>query len=453
MIAALLTAALLAVLCLALLASPWPFLAPFAVIGLFALAALYRRPAWGLIGLILLVPFEGLFQDMNLSGAKLLGGALILVVALQFLQRRIPERYLAGNLWRPLLLLLLCITLSFMFSTNKPLSGSNLRELAIGMVLFPVTLLIGRQLNLVRLCQVMTLSVAVTCIIAIYSSNHQVGGRAIGLLQDANYFALLIAMALPLAVLMLLQATTLPRRLFWLGIVILLLAGMTKTDSRSGLVVLLLCMMIGAWHHRERLRRLRPKHLGFVMFGAALVLPLALTFLPDDYVERIKSLTLLKSGVNAHLDPSLGRRASYLLVGGEMIADNPMTGSGPGTFPVRYAFSGYAKAFSDNQSEQNLYRRAHNTYLEVFSEMGIPAGLFFIALIWLGLLNFIRARRSWLARDDRSMADMSTHLGLSLLAISLFLIFLSAPNHKYLWILLALSCVMRQQAENRRAVE
>ena len=43
--------------------------------------------------------------------------------------------------------------------------------------------------------------------------------------------------------------------------------------------------------------------------------------------------------------------------------------------------------------------------------------------------------------------DRLTHLGMSMLAVGLFLMFLSAPNHKYLWIMLALSAVLRAQAE------
>jgi len=50
---------LLAIACVALLASPYPFLAPGAVIGLAGLLALYKRPAWGLLAIITLVPLEG----------------------------------------------------------------------------------------------------------------------------------------------------------------------------------------------------------------------------------------------------------------------------------------------------------------------------------------------------------------------------------------------------------
>ncbi|MNR43387.1 hypothetical protein D3C85_1620010 [compost metagenome] len=59
----------------------------------------------------------------------------------------------------------------------------------------------------------------------------------------------------------------------------------------------------------------------------------------------------------------------------------------------------------------------------------------------------LKARTAWLQRHDDDRADMATHLGMSLLSLSLFLMFLSIPNLKYLWIMFALSSVLRLQAE------
>ncbi|MBC2657555.1 O-antigen ligase family protein [Pseudomonas sp. MSSRFD41] len=447
MIAAPVLGLFLGLAALALLASPWPFLAPLVVVGLAGLAVLYRRPGWGLLGICALVPFEGLFKDSAFSGAKLLGASLILIMLFKLLLRQVPDTRLGSNLWRALGPFLLFLLLSFMYSENLAVSLDSLRELAVGLVLFFVTLLIARDTNLLMLCRLLAVSVAITCVIALVSAKYQVGGRAIGLLQDANYFALLIAMAVPLAILLALRAPCWPLRLFWIVIGLTLMAGMTKTDSRSGLLVVLFTVAIGAWHYRDRLKGLRPKHLGFAMFAVAIVVPLGIAALPADYVARIKSLGMLKSGAHSE-DTSLGRRTSYLVVGGQMIRDNPLLGSGLGTFPVHYAQTGFASGFSENLNEPDLYRRAHNTYLELFSELGIPAGLSFVALMLMGLRNFERARQAFLARGVREQADLATHLGLSLLALAVFLLFLSAPNHKYLWIFLALSSVLRRQAED-----
>ncbi|WPN49275.1 O-antigen ligase family protein [Pseudomonas sp. P8_241] len=437
---------LLGLVCLALLASPFPYLAPGAVLGLVGVALLYRKPTWGLLGIAAILPFEGLFKDNAFSGSKFLGASLVLILMLQLAIRQLPSERLHSNIWRFLIGFMALYLLSLINTDNMGMSLGHLRELSVGLILFVITLLIGRELNLDIFARLVALSVSVTCVMAIFSAKYQDAGRASGLLKDPNNFALMIAFAVPMALLLVIRSPNLWHRLFWGGCTLLLLGGMTKTESRSGLVVLFLSLMIGAWHYRAHLGRLRPRHLGFAMLGLAILVPVGLYSMPAGYVERIQSLSILSSGAKSQ-DPSLGRRASYIVVGGGMIAENPLLGTGPGTFPLHYATTGYAKAFSITGKTEDLYRRAHNTYLEIFSELGVPAGLMFVGMLGLGFYNLMRARRAWMLRRNWQEADVLTHLSMSFLALMLFLMFLSAPNHKYLWIMLALTSVLRTKAE------
>ncbi|PKH12740.1 polymerase [Pseudomonas sp. 43NM1] len=437
---------LFGLVCLALLASPYPFLAPGAVLGLVGFAVLYRKPAWGLLGIIALVPFEGFFKDNALSGTKFIGASLALILMLQVALHQIPSERLRSNIWRFLIWFMVLYLLSTLNTDDMGMSLGHLRELSVGLVLFVITLLIGRELNLDLFARLATLSVTATCALAMFSSKYQDQGRAAGLLEDPNAFAMLIAFAVPLALLLVIRSPNLWHRLFWGACFVLLLGGMTKTESRSGLVVLFLSLMIGVWHYRTELTRIRPRHLGFAMLGLVIVIPLAIYAMPAGYVERIQSLSILSAGAKSQ-DESLGRRASYIVVGGQMISENPLLGTGPGTFPLHYATTGYAKAFSANRKVGDLYRRAHNTYLEIFSELGIPAGLLFVGMLALGVYNMIRARRAWMLRNNGNQADLMTHLGMSFLSLALFLMFLSAPNQKYVWIMLALTSVLRLKAE------
>ncbi|QAY85574.1 O-antigen ligase family protein [Pseudomonas arsenicoxydans] len=439
---------LLGLVCLALLASPYPYLAPGAVLGLVGVTLFYRKPTWGLLGIAALVPFEGFFKDSSLSGTKFLGASLAVILMLQLAIHQIPSERLRSNLWRYLVWFMVLYFLSLLNTDDLGMSLGHLRELSVGLVLFVITLLIGRELNLDLFAKFVTLSVTMTCMLAMFSSKYQDQGRAAGLLEDPNAFAMLIAFAVPLGLLLVVRSPKMLHRLFWGACCILLLGGMTKTESRSGLVVLFLSLVIGAWHYRTELARIRPRHLGFAMLGIVLVIPLAIAVMPAGYVARIQSLSILSAGAKSQ-DESLGRRASYIVVGSQMIRENPLLGSGPGTFPLHYATTGYAKAFSANRKVGDLYRRAHNTYLEIFSELGIPAGLLFVGMLALGLYNLIRARRLWMQRNNREESDMMTHLAMSFLSLTLFLMFLSAPNQKYVWIMLALTSVLRLKAEER----
>ncbi|MFJ2547718.1 O-antigen ligase family protein [Pseudomonas sp. NPDC087612] len=444
---------LLAIACVALLASPYPFLAPGAVIGLAGLLALYKRPAWGLLAIITLVPLEGLFKDSELTASKMIGAALALVLVLQLAVKQLPAERLRSSMWRLLLGFMALYLLSFWASDSSEMSLGHFRELAVGLLLFGITLLVGRDLDLAMMYRLVTLSVSLTCIMAMASAKYQDEGRAAGLLEDPNVFAMLIAIAVPMALWLVFNSPRRLYKLFWIACCILLLAGMTKTNSRSGLVVLLISLGIVLVHYRTQVAHLRPRHLGFAMLGLAILLPTLVALMPASYVARIQSLALLKSGVNAFQDDSLGRRSSYIVVGSKMIREHPVLGTGPGTFPLHYATTGYAKAFSANRKVGDLYRRAHNTYLEIFSEVGIPAGILFVSMVLLALYNVWYARRLWLRQGEQGQADLLTHLCMSMLAISLFLMFLSAPNHKYLWIMLALSSVLRLKAEQAQPAQ
>ena len=442
---------LLGVLSLGLLASPWPFLAPLALLGLAGLAVLLRRPAWGAVGLLALVPFEDLVSEGALSLPKLVGGAMLAALALRLVVRRTPLRDLRSNLWRLLVLFLLCTALSLLYSERPAASLGNLRALCIGMALLPITLLALRDFDLFWLCRLVVLGVATTCLLSLLTKSHEVGGRAIGLLSDANYFALLIAVALPLAILLLLHERQPVVRLLWVLCLVLLGIGLVKTDSRSGLIVAVATLLIGLWHHRPRLRQVRPRHFGFILLGAAVLLATAVIVLPDAYLQRIASLSSLGEGINPQEDPSLGRRASYVVVGEAMIAAKPWFGSGPGTFPYHYAQTGYASAYSMGLEAPDLYRRAHNTYLELFSEFGVPGGLLFLGLLAKALYNYYQAGALRTRRGQGRQADLAAHLGLSLLTVGLFMAFLSIPNHKYFWAPLALSSIVRDAAERAPA--
>src|SRR5690606_19842931 len=141
-----------------LLAGPLPFVAPLLAPALIALGVLYKRPAWGILGLVAMIPVEGLFPEGSaITGGKLVGYTLILVVALQLLLRQLPEQRLRSNLWKLLLPFLLCYVLSILYSRHLPLSLETLRQLAVGLSLFVLTLLLYKALDLLWLARLIVL--------------------------------------------------------------------------------------------------------------------------------------------------------------------------------------------------------------------------------------------------------------------------------------------------------
>ncbi len=52
-----------------LLAGPLPFVAPLLAPALIALGVLYKHPSWGILGLVAMIPVEGLFPEAAPSPA------------------------------------------------------------------------------------------------------------------------------------------------------------------------------------------------------------------------------------------------------------------------------------------------------------------------------------------------------------------------------------------------
>src|SRR5690606_5765853 len=105
-----------------------------------------------------------------------------------------------------------------------------------------LTLLLYKELDLLWLARLMVLGVSASGVIALDNID-TVTGRSVGLLSDPNYFALLLTTAIPPALLLALRSRLLLMRLFWLGLMLFLIYGLTKTDSRSGFLIFLLCLV------------------------------------------------------------------------------------------------------------------------------------------------------------------------------------------------------------------
>lgn len=430
-----------------MLATPYAAFTPGFVVALAGFAVVWRRPVLGVIGLAALVSLEGAFPGQPLlSGAKLVGGATLAVVVIHLILRKIPIERIGGGIWRPLLAFLAIYIISFAASVDLGVSGIHAQQLAVGMVLFIVTLATRERLEFRLLAKAVVIPTAATCALTLAAFSRNVDGRAVGLMADPNYFALLLVFALPLAIMLAIDAPKAVSRAFWLGSIGLMMAGMVASDSRSGFLVLMIATGALAWFHRGWIGRFRARDFGWLALLTAIILPLGAAIVPASYVERIQSIALMQSGVRSFDDSSLGRRMSYVLVGIDAIRRDPVIGSGPGTYAGHYGRSGYAVAFSNDPDEPDLFRRAHNTYLELLVDTGVLGGLCFVALVLCGLRNFWRAGRIARERGEERLMRWAAHFGASYLSLCVFLVFLSAPNHKYLWLSLGLSVILLERA-------
>ncbi|PPC77702.1 polymerase [Pokkaliibacter plantistimulans] len=430
--------------CLLTLLGPDPQLAPLLIPALAAFGWLYKRPVWGLIAVITVVPFEGAL-GIDISANKLLA-PLILIVGLRLILQHQPAHALRSNLWPVLIGFLVCYGFSVWKSEFRPAAIPYLYDLSFALGCFVCTLMLCQYMNLQTLFRFVAAGVAITCLVAIQTAPATDNGRATGFLADPNYYALIIDVAFAMVMMLILNTSSPLQRAIWGVIMLILVSGLLHTESRSGMLVMMLIVLSCLWNYRTLVSRLQPKHFGFVLLGLMIGAGVALKAMPEKYFDRFASLAALSSGATPYEDPSLGRRASYLVVGANIVEQHPLLGTGPGTFPINYAQSSYAVAFSYMPDRSDLFRVAHNTYMQMVSEIGVPGGLLFVLAIVIGLRNFYQARRNFLRAGNSYAANIAAHAGLGLLAVAIFLLFLTDPASKYLWFLLGLSSYLYRES-------
>jgi len=91
---------------------------------------------------------------------------------------------------------------------------------------------------------------------------------------------------------------------------------------------------------------------------------------------------------------SVSARFDYWRAAVQTTAQNPLFGSGPGTFQRPYA--------QLKSPDAEMARLTHNDYLEQFSDSGIPGGLAYAA--WISLALWVIGRKFWPCRDTFSFA-------------------------------------------------
>ncbi len=262
-----------------------------------------------------------------------------------------------------------------------------------------------------------------------YQLYHDVhpGMRPGWVVGDPNYFSAGAVMCLPIGMALLGLEK---RRLFRYavsGSLLVVLAGLVVSASRGAFLAVLIfaffvVLRYGQWRKRIILM--------------ALLFPLISLATPISPFSRLMSPSRSD-------DESVEFRKYLLLAGFDMIKRHPVTGVGLGNFRLE----------TRRLSEGGVVLTAHNTYLEVAAELGLPALLILLGLIF----------ESWrgLARIQRDASDAKSQLqavcfGLqgSLVAFLAVSVFITAQYQRYFWLFVFLSAVavrLASPAESREA--
>ncbi|NCC41725.1 MAG: O-antigen ligase family protein, partial [Gammaproteobacteria bacterium] len=254
------------------LTTPYPYLAIAPALGALALLAIGRRPQIGLYAIIFLIPFGNFRKIAGPLESIKIHWLLALILLVLLLIRLLVERgfvaSLKSNLWPWFLLYLAVSLLSSFFSDDLGYVAHQVSLLLVAMLFFTLTIaMLDRESLIKHIPIVISLSVSLGSLLAVLGNLTGMSGfsegatfsRSTGGTTDPNSLALQIIFGMPFLVFWLFHARHLWSRLFAAILILINLAALVGTYSRSGTLVigatLLILLIINS-------RDIRPRHLG-----------------------------------------------------------------------------------------------------------------------------------------------------------------------------------------------
>lgn len=275
-----------------------------------------------------------------------------------------------------------------------------------------------------KLIWVYILAVGLLAIITILSSG---GGRMEinADVYDANDTALQFLLALPFAVWKYKSSKGIKR---WLAIFIsiVLLVGIVKTNSRGGFLGLVAVVLVIMW----QIKALEKRSLFRIFLLLAIMSIGFIYFAGDSYVDRIS--TMLAPSKDYNTAASTGRLQIWER-GIQMMFMNPILGVGVYNF-----MSAEGMIFAEIGAR---YQAAHNSFVQIGAELGLPGFIVFCMLIWKTVKYIKEVGRN--AYKENNSLTLNLAISYSVIgSITGFVVsgfFLSAAYTTPLYFLLAVS--------------
>jgi O-antigen ligase len=248
--------------------------------------------------------------------------------------------------------------------------------------------------------------------------NFRPEGKIVG---DSNYFALAAMLGLPIAYSWFISEK---RPLFrWplFACLVVISAGTASVGSRGGLLALMAFVAFIVFHSKNRIRN-------FVVLTMLLVTPML--FIPRNPITRF-----------IHPDYADVKASEVRIetwkAGLRMIRSHPIAGIGLGQFKPQ---------ISKYTDDPKLNKLAHNTYLEIASELGLICFGLYLWLLYETYKSFSWLQRA--AKQFHSKLFYNLALGMQGGLVGFFVssFFLSAEYVKFFWFYVFMSIAMTRVA-------
>lgn len=240
--------------------------------------------------------------------------------------------------------------------------------------------------------------------------------RSSGPIGDPNFYALILAVLVPLALLRIRDEQRPILRLVATATTVLLLGAIALTYSRGALVTLAIVVML-----LVPMARVRARHL---VLALVLLAPLA-TLAPAAYWQRIATL--------AQGDGAISSRAGSQQVALTLFDEHPLGGVGANNYTATYL------PVALRLNVPGAAENPHNLYLAIAAETGLAGLLTFGGAMLLVLRAAWRRRQAAWQGGDRLSEGLATACVLALLTYLVGVVFLPIAYPRYLWVLVGLT--------------
>ena len=246
--------------------------------------------------------------------------------------------------------------------------------------------------------------------------------RPLGPSTDPNYEALSLVMTVPLAIwLTRYDDNDLWKWFGWICTPILAFA-VFVSQSRGGLLALIVMAGLACANSQRKLR---------LAFWFAVAVALMLAIAPSRMIQRLEQMQI-SGQAETGAEVSTRARVELVRAGIRMMESHPVFGVGLGEF--KFVEFHYNPSLMSFEAHPHI---AHNTYIQLGAEGGVPTLALYLAILAATLLTSRRAQKAEGVPED--MAALALLFQIGLIGIVVAEVFLTAQYVKEVWIFISLA--------------
>jgi O-antigen ligase len=255
------------------------------------------------------------------------------------------------------------------------------------------------------------------------------GSRAawIGFFEDPNELAFSLVVLIPLTLALFNGTGSRLARLLLVVVAVIQATGVVVTQSRGGLVGLLVVLGLTAWSYKGRAALMTV--VAVAAIGAAVS--------SDALWNRLQFIT------SYQVDGAIAGRLEAWHVGWLIFLDRWWLGVGIGNFPLAWPL--YAA------SPSGKWITAHNAFIQILGELGVVGLIGFVTLLAITVAGLRRARLASGAGEVREIESFAKGLVVALWGYLSCSLFLSVAFNWFLYLILGLSVSVIAMAPKQAA--